>query len=492
MKRTAIRDGWVVGWIDGKHQILDGGTVVIEGTNIIFVGFPNDPNCPPADHVIYAKGKLVSPGLINLHCIANLDLQILNIDQDRQAGYNRPASIMETGTPHILSDADFRISAEFSVAALLKAGNTSFGSVTTGVTKLWEDPVVEPYALAEASDTMGARAWLAHIYQEACDYMDANGTPQRVWDRQKAQDGLDNAISFIKYCEKNESKRITGFLFPYQTARCSDELLQETMHQSKLLNSAHVRTHFSQGVGEFQAHRSKRDGSMIDWLQEIGFLGPQVCLTHAIYIAGHSATGDPEGQDLDILAKTGTSVCHTPIVYARGGNKLESFSRYVKAGVNMGLGCDTFPPDLVEEMRFGSIINKLADSDREAGMARDFFNAATIVGAKALGREDIGRLEAGCKADISIFNLTGLSQGPIDDPMRTFIHFANRTDCETVIIDGKVVVDDGHVVGLDEEELVYRAQGAWERYKSGMANWNQLKKSANELYKPFLPIIKSS
>ena len=121
MKRTAIRDGWVVGWIAGTHQILDGGTVVIEGTNIIFVGFPNDPNCPPADHVIYAKGKLVSPGLINLHCIANLDLQILNIDQDRQAGYNRPASIMEPGTPHILSDADFRISAEFSVAALLKA-----------------------------------------------------------------------------------------------------------------------------------------------------------------------------------------------------------------------------------------------------------------------------------------------------------------------------------------------------------------------------------
>ena len=157
----------------------------------------------------------------------------------------------------------------------------------------------------------------------------------------------------------------------------------------------------------------------------------------------------------------------------------------------MGLGCDTFPPDLVEEMRFGSIINKLADSDREAGMARDFFNAATIGGAKALGREDIGRLEAGCKADISIFNLTGLSQGPIDDPMRTFIHFANRTDCETVIIDGKMVVDDGHVVGLDEEELVYKAQGAWERYKSGMVNWNQLKKSADELYKPFFPIIKS-
>lgn len=83
---------------------------------------------------------------------------------------------------------------------------------------------------------------------------------------------------------------------------------------------------------------------MIEWLEDIGFLGKQVSLIHAKYIAGHSATGDDPRNDLQILADSKTTVCHTPIVYARSGDFLESFSRYARAGVNMALGCDTFPP----------------------------------------------------------------------------------------------------------------------------------------------------
>ena len=490
-ERTAIRGGWVVAWGKDGHHMLEGGTVVVEGNRIVFVGFPDDPACPSAERVIDARGKLVSPGLINLHGIANLDLQVLSIDgTSAGGGYNRPISVLDPGTSHILSDEDFRTSAEFSVATMLKAGNTTFCGVTTGATKLWEDAASEPYALAEAAEQMGARAWLAHTYQETCDYAEPDGTPRVVWDRDKAQVGLDHATNFIKYLRGRAEGRLTGFLFPKRTQRCSNDLLQETMRQSGSLGGVHVRSHFSHSLQEYRDFKSKNNGTMVEWLRDIGFLGPQVCLTHVLFIAGHSATGDQPGEDLEILAGTGTSVCHCPVVFARGGVAMESFSRYVAAGINMGLGTDTFPPDLVEEMRLGALINKVVDRSRSVGTVRDFYTAATIGGAKALGRDDLGRLAPGCTADISIFNLGGLTAGPIDDPMRTFVHFRRGRDCDTVLVDGKVVVEDGRVVGIDEENLAHRSQQVWERYKASIVAWDYAKRPADVMYPPLLPLVR--
>jgi cytosine/adenosine deaminase-related metal-dependent hydrolase len=490
--RTAIQGGWVIAWQKEQHFLLDGGIVIYNGSTIEFVGFPGDPECPRPDRIINASGKLISPGFVNFHCIANFDLQILNIDHPRSAGYNRPSWVIEPNAKTIMSDDDFRISADFSVTSLLKCGNTSFGAVTTGLTKFWDDADAEPYALAEASERLGARAWLSHLYQEACDYMDEDGVPQRIWDSSRAQTGLDKALSFIKYANESGSERLNGFLFPYQTARCSDELLKETMRQSELLGNIHVRSHFSQRLEEFKQHKVKTDESMVEWLQGIGFLGRQVSLVHAKYIAGHSATGDEPRNDLQILAETETTVCHTPIVYARSGDFLESFSRYARSGVNMALGCDTFPPDLLEEIRAGSLINKIIERDRMAGMVKEFFYAATIGGAKALGRDDIGKLEAGCKADISVFNIAAFDVGPIDDPMRTLLHFANGQHCETVIVDGNVVVENGLVNGVDEEALRQDAQRVWTKYKAGIVSWDYAKRRSDEIWPPLFPIKKSA
>lgn len=489
--RTAIQGGWIIGWHNNEHCILDGGIVVYNGNTIEFVGFPGDPECPNPDRIINATGKLTSPGFINTHCIANFDLQILSIDHPRREGYNRPSWVIEPNAQTIMKDDDFRISADFNVTSLLKCGNTSFGAVTTGLTKFWDDADAEPYALAEASDRLGARAWISHLYQEACDYTDEYGIPQSVWDSSRARNGLDKALNFIKYANRSGNERLEGFLFPYQTARCSDELLKETMHQSKILGNVHVRSHFSQSLTEFKEHKAKTDKSMVEWLESIGFLGSQVTLAHAQYIAGHRATGDGPGDDLQILADTLTTVCHTPIVYARSGDFLESFSRYARSGVNMALGCDTFPPDILEEIRMGSLINKVIERDRMAGTLKEFFNAATIGGAKALGRDDIGKLEVGCKADISVFNITAFDNGPIDDPMRTLIHFANGRACDTVIVDGNVVVENGVVNGVDEEQLLQDAQRVWTKYKTGIVSWDYAKRSGHEMWPSLFPTKRS-
>ena len=80
MARIAIKGSWIVAWDEDGHHVLEDGVVVTENDRIAFVGFQGDPNCPSADQVIDATGMLVSPGLINLHAIANLDLQVLRMD----------------------------------------------------------------------------------------------------------------------------------------------------------------------------------------------------------------------------------------------------------------------------------------------------------------------------------------------------------------------------------------------------------------------------
>ena len=133
------------------------------------------------------------------------------------------------------------------------------------------------------------------------------------------------------------------------------------------------------------------------------------------------------------------------------------------------------------------MVNKVVSATGWLALCGDFYNAATVGGARALGRDDLGRLAPGCVADISIFNLPPLTAGPVDDPLRTLIHFCNRHNCDTVLVDGKVVVEAGRVVGVDEEELGARTQDAWLRYKAGIVARNHANRSSQEMFPPLLP-----
>ena len=488
MTSIAIKGSWVVGWGPEGHQVIENGVVVTEDDKIVFVGRQGDADCPRADSVIDATGMLVSPGLINLHAIANLDLQVLRMDAGGETTFPKPESfVMDTSQPYILTDEEYRTSADFSVATLLKGGSTTFLNVTTSATKRWED-TSETYALAEASERMGMRAWIGHFYQEACNFTDSDGQSHTVWDSKKGQQAMDNGIEVVKYLQKKGHPLLTGYLFPVRTDGCSDDMLKETVRQAELLGGIHIRSHFSEYPEEFRGFKARNPNrSMVEWLRDIGFLGPNICLTHGIYIAGHSFTGDEPGDDLEILAETGTTICHCPVVSARGGKVMESFGRYLEAGVNMGIGTDTFPPDILEEMRMGAILNKVVEGNRASGRVVDFYNAATIGGAKALGRDDLGRLATGCTADISIFDFSHLTGAPLDDPMRMLIHAANARDCHTVLVGGRVVVEGGRVVGVDEEELAEKARKAWLKYKGGVANWNAEMGSDEGIFAPLMP-----
>jgi len=141
---------------------------------------------------------------------------------------------------------------------------------------------------------------------------------------------------------------------------------------------------------------------------------------------------------------------------------MESFARLRCAGVRIGLGTDTFPPDMVENMRLGVSLCRVADHSVSAASAADFYDAATVDAADALGRSDLGRLAVGAKADMTIFDLSDFAIGQVIDPIQTMILSGTGRDFKTSIINGRVVMRDREIPGVDLAAWAARAQAQFD------------------------------
>jgi 5-methylthioadenosine/S-adenosylhomocysteine deaminase len=169
---------------------------------------------------------------------------------------------------------------------------------------------------------------------------------------------------------------------------------------------------------------------------------------------------------------------------------MESFDRYLEAGVRIGIGTDTYPLDIIAEMRYASLISRLVDRKAAGARAADVFNAATIGGATALGRADLGRLAAGAKADLLIVNLRTTRYGPVRDPINALVEYGSGADVETVIVDGEVVVENGRSTRIDDDELFAQAEAgaarAWDNWSG--RDWNG--RSVEQIIPPAFPMRK--
>jgi cytosine/adenosine deaminase-related metal-dependent hydrolase len=159
--------------------------------------------------------------------------------------------------------------------------------------------------------------------------------------------------------------------------------------------------------------------------------------------------------------------------------------------VKVGLGTDTYPLDIIAEMRYASLISRLVDKNASGARPADIFNAATIAGADALGRPDLGRLTGGAKADVVVINLRTARYGPARDPINALVEYGSGADVETVIVDGEVVVENGRSTRIDENEVFAQAeQGAkraWDNWPA--RDWNG--RSVEQIVPPAFPTRKS-
>ncbi|NQT08441.1 amidohydrolase family protein, partial [Candidatus Bathyarchaeota archaeon] len=221
----------------------------------------------------------------------------------------------------------------------------------------------------------------------------------------------------------------------------------------------------------------------VEFMHDTGLLGPNLIIGHLWGIAGHPLLAYPAvgGGDLALLAEAGATVSHDPVVFVKRGNRMHSHSKYLEAGVNVSIGTDTVPQDMLNEMRIASYVSKLADWDPYSGTSREVFNSATLAGARAIGRPDLGRLAPGALADIAIIDMETINSVPCRDPIRNLVNCAQRGDVRTVIVDGKTLVDDGRLLYEDEEKLVRKVQEVGERIWSKIPEVHHTHRTADEV-----------
>jgi cytosine/adenosine deaminase-related metal-dependent hydrolase len=474
--RTLIHGGDVVAHDGDGHRILRGGSLVFEDDRVTFAGRRFEG---PVDRRIDATGRLVMPGLVNLHCHATTEAGgRLVADAGRRdffhAGFLNYTAVRAGATP-LGAREDPRIGGRLAFVEMLRGGCTS---------------VVEigPHAetMVEIAAALGVRAWLGPAYKSADYRLAADGRLTWEWDEEAGLAGLERARAFVARHHGAADGRIQGMLFPYQVDTCSPALLRATRKAADELGVG-IQVHAGQNLVEFHEILRRHGLTPVEHLAETGVLGPRAIVGHCLLTTAHRFAALPGGRDLEVLARSGAAVAHCPLVFARRGNALESFHRYRAHGITVGLGTDTYPRDLISEMRWASLVCKIVERDFYVATSADVFEAATLGGAAALGRDDLGRLAPGAKADVVVVDLRNLRIGPYRDPIRALVQCATADDVERVFVDGRAVVEDRRVVGVDETALLAQAQAEAERLWAGVAEWDGQGRSADEVSPPSFP-----
>jgi cytosine/adenosine deaminase-related metal-dependent hydrolase len=242
---------------------------------------------------------------------------------------------------------------------------------------------------------------------------------------------------------------------------------------------------------EFQRMLREHGKTSLQLLSEIGFLKEDVILGHCVFHAKHSWVHYPYVDDLRLLADSGASIAHAPYKYAKMGIMLESLARYRERGINVALGTDTFPQDLIAEMRLAGLMCRFADGSFRVGEAHDVFDAVTLGGAKALGRDDLGRLAPGARADIVLVDLRGVHFGAVRDPIKSLVEYGSGSDIDTVIVDGRTLISGRQALALDEPALMRKVQESGERAWAGVGEWRWNHASVDEISPMSYPVAEN-
>ncbi|MFH8727749.1 chlorohydrolase family protein [Streptomyces termitum] len=482
--RTLITASHVVGYDPraDDHVLIRDGQVVYEDTRIVHVGHGYDPAA--CDRVVDAGRALVGPGFIDLDALADIDHALLDTWHADDRGLQWSEEYALRG-PRAVFDAEEReFVRSYALAHLIRNGITTAMPIAAETHSDWAETYDDMARAADAAARLGLRVYLGPSYRSAVPVVTADGTPALHHRPEKGEEGLADAIRFVRDFDGAHDGLVRGALLPCRIETLTPELMRATARAAGELDCL-VRLHCLQGTGELR-RLAARGTTPLALLAETGLLGPRLLVPHGIYIGGHSEVDTPYAGELDALA-TLAGIVHCPHTMVRYGAALEDFDRYRAAGVTIAMGTDSFPPDMIRNMDYGTNLSKLTTRRLDAGSAADYYRAATLGGARALGRDDLGRLAPGALADLVVVRLDAPRTGPVDDPIRTLLMNTSGADVDTVVINGRTVLRSGTLPGLDERARSDRAQALFDRMKAAYSGRDHLRRPASELFPPSFP-----
>jgi len=465
--KKAIVNGTILAWDGSRHQAIEAGTVVFEDDLITFVGSLYEGE--PVDEIIDATGRLVIPGFVNSHLHVTDTLFTKGYLEETQA----PAGTKVAPNYHTLytvlpavrkaSDPDAQLAAAHCVFAdLARTGSTTVVELGYDFEIGGDGDIAITERVAEAAGASGLRCYSGPRYRSSYYWGDGQGATYYGDYGAKGQARFEACADFCVNWNGRYDDRLRTLLAPGQIDTCSPEMLRET----RRLADEHglpIQIHGGQSIHEYDRIRETMNMTTVEYMMDTGLLGPDFIIGHGQIMSGDGNHASMARHEIEALRDSLTTVCHLPWVKARRGGVINSIEKYKELGIRQCLGTDTYPFDMFNDMRMASTVCKIVESSATAGRAEDVFYMATVGGADALGRVDLGRLKAGCKADIVIVRTDTPKAAPVYDPFKFLVHAANGEDVDMVLVDGKTVVEKGNVKTIDVAAAVKEVNAAGKR-----------------------------
>ncbi len=447
MVSILISGGTIITMDKGRRVIRD-GAVLVQDDRITQVGKAEEIKAKPrAEFEMDAEGMVVLPGLIDTH---------VHLAQALLRGCADDTSLIDWLQKFVwplqgnFEPEDGRASAELCMLEMIKSGTTTF----------LESLLHSRYGfngIAQSLQNSGMRGMLSKTVMGLPGY----GTEKSIMHPGMVEDA-ETCLREVETHFKNWNGRADGRIRVWYGARslggCTRELYERIAKGAEKLGTG-VTMHLSE-VEEDVRYAKKEFGMMpAELMNQVGLVGRNVVFAHGVWLAE---------KEWQILASKGASVAHCPSSNMKLASGIAKVPEMLETGVNVGLGCDGGPSnncyDMVREMKAASLLQKARLLDPLTMKAEKVLEMATVNGARALGlQNDLGAIEVGKKADLIIINLKKPHLTPALNPVSHLVYAAEGSDVDTVIIDGRIVMENRVVNTLKEDEILEEANDRGEK-----------------------------
>ena len=430
---SVLIHGGIVMPMEGTRTVHDPGAVLVVDGVICAVGPIETVSMHPAASTVPrvdASGHAVIPGLHNAHLHSGL-----------LRGTAESMALWEWLENHV-DPAHRALTPEIARAASYMAYAEAVRGGTTSVLDMWR--FME--GSAQAAADVGIRATLAPYCADRYDYFESLESNRRLLE------------SHLVAAEG----RVRSWVGLEHLFYCSPEMFRAAAELAEEFGTG-IHTHSSESIWEVEQCLRRFGRRPIEEMYQRGVLGTTTVIAHAVWL---------DDREVEVLAQTGTAMTHCPCSNMKLSSGAARIGHYRARGVVCALGTDGEKEnnnlDMLEEMKFASLLQKVSTLDPTTGDPWDVLDMATRSGARALGLADVtGSVEVGKQADLVTVDLRGLHFVPVmhgaDFNVAAHLVFtASSHDVRDVWVGGRRVVADGTVVTVDEASIAVHAQAAAE------------------------------
>jgi 5-methylthioadenosine/S-adenosylhomocysteine deaminase len=437
-----IAGGRYVVTMDGTRRVIQDGAILIEGQRIARIGKTAELQAVAADQVIDARDMVVTPGFINNHMHISYAHAVRGIFPDNLNPGVYLANVFKL--QGAMTEEDEYYTSLLGITELLKYGTTCF--LDPGSTKFLE-------ACLQAYDEAGCRIVVG---AQVADQPNPINIP--VTSTEAAIATMEKTIQRFDH---RLNDRVRAWAMPFSADYSTKELLQA----AKQLADRHqvgLTLHQSNDPPSVKASLERFGRRPVEYLEDIGVLGPNVLLAHVIGL---------DDNEIDAMARTQTKAVMVPtaaLKMGRGTTSKGKLPEMLHKGICVSLGTDAGNnSNLIETQRamyLVTVLYKDARQTTDVMPPETALEMATINGAKALGLDqEIGSIEVGKKADLVLFDTRRPEWRSLFNPINNLVYNADGRSVHTVLVDGRIVVRDHAPTYVDEHELIRKVQDLGER-----------------------------